>query len=182
MIFRLKEDNFSIDQLAVKAKAGDKNAFGDLYEALVEKIYRFIFFKVSDKETAEDLTQEVFLKIIKNLKNYKDDGTFLAWAYTIARNLVIDHYRSEKPKISLESIQDSLQSDEPDFEVKEAYEALIVNINKLTTEEQEVLTLHSIEQYSFEEIAKITGKSEGALRVIKYRSLLKLKKLMNYAN
>lgn len=180
MIFRLKEETFSIEELVARAKTGDKRALGQVYDQLVDKIYRFIFFKVSDRQVAEDLTQNVFLRVLKSLQNYREDGTFLAWIYTIARNQVIDHYRTSKPRVSLEAVQDFLVSENDlSLESKEAYEQLVLNLDKLNKEEKEVIGLHSIEEYSFEEIAKITGKSSGALRILKYRALIKLKKLMN---
>jgi RNA polymerase sigma-70 factor (ECF subfamily) len=180
MIFRLKEENFSVEEQVAKAKSGDTRAFGKVYDALVDKIYRFIFFKVSEREIAEDLTQNVFLKALKSLGNYREDGTFLAWIYTIARNQVIDHYRTAKPRISLESVQSFLATEENmDLETKETYEELVMKLHKLSKEEQEVINLHTIEEYSFEEIAKITGKSAGSLRILKYRALIKLKGLLN---
>ena len=180
MIFRLKEEQFSIDQLVSKAKSGDSSAFGKIYDQLVDKIYRFILFKVSDRSTAEDLTQNVFLKALQNLKNFDQTGSFLAWIYTIARNQVIDHYRLSKQKVSLDSVKEFLAAEpELDLETKEAYEELLLNLNKLSKDEQEVISLNCVEGYSFEEIGEIFGKSAGSLRILKYRSLIKLKKLTN---
>src|SRR3990172_3766788 len=79
-----------------QAKSGDADAFARLYDAYVERVYRYIFFRVADDQTAEDLTSLVFLRVWEHLSRYRLDGSFLAWLYTIARNAVIDHYRTRK--------------------------------------------------------------------------------------
>ena len=84
------------------AKAGDARAFGKLYDASVDRVYRFLFFRVNDVQTAEDLTSLVFLKAWENLHRYEPRGPFLAWLYSIARNTVIDHYRTHKQTVSLD--------------------------------------------------------------------------------
>jgi DNA-directed RNA polymerase specialized sigma24 family protein len=73
-----------------------------LYGASIDRIYRYVFFRVTDTELAEDLTSEVFLKAWENLRRYRPGGPFIAWLYTIARNTVIDHYRTRKPSVPLD--------------------------------------------------------------------------------
>ena len=98
MLFFKREADASLEQLIEQAKNGNINSFGKVYDSLVEKVYRFIFFKVESRETAEDLTQGVFLKALENIEKYRKNTSFLAWIYTIARNSVIDHYRTKKQK------------------------------------------------------------------------------------
>ena len=78
--------------LVRQAKTGDSDSFGTLYDAYLERIYRFVYFRVEDQQTAEDITSQVFLKAWENLGRFQIGGTpFLAWLYTIAHNAVIDH-------------------------------------------------------------------------------------------
>ena len=83
-------------QLTAQALQGDKEAFGDLYEYYLEEVYRYVFYRVSNEADAEDLTEQVFLKVWENLPNFQQRVPFKAWLYRIARNTVIDHYRTRK--------------------------------------------------------------------------------------
>ena len=84
-------------RLVHQAKSGNSEAFAQLYDAYVERVYRYILFRVSEDVTTEDLVSQVFLKAWQNLDRYKTGGSpFIAWLYTIARNLVIDYYRAKK--------------------------------------------------------------------------------------
>lgn len=175
-----KPDSTSLEDLVKLVQKGEVAAFGKIYDKLVEPIFRFILFKVSDYETAQDLTQSVFTAALEKINKYKDQGNFKAWLYTIAKNQVIDHYRTKKTKVSLEDIQIGSGFDHMEnVEIKETLAEMLFALNSLTSEEQEVIQLHSVEEYSFEEIAKITAKSSGSLRILKYRALIKLKKSMN---
>src|ERR1044072_2799859 len=86
-----------------EAKAGNPEAFARLYDAYVERVTRYIYFRVSEETDTEDLVSQVFLKAWENLDRYKiGSSPFIAWLYTIARNLVIDHYRTKKDALPLE--------------------------------------------------------------------------------
>lgn len=177
MIFgQEKADRKKIEALVEKSQNGDSKAFGQLYDQFVDKIYRFILFRVSNKEVAEDLTQTVFLKALENIGNFRKDSQFSSWLYTIARNNVIDHYRGKKPTTFVNDF-DNIESRDntQDFEAKEFLAETLSAMKRLNEEEQEVITLHSVEEYSFEEIARITDKSPGALRILKHRALKKLR-------
>src|SRR5512134_1650231 len=85
------------------AKSGDPEAFATLYDAYVERVSRYVYFRVTDDCDMEDLVSQVFLRAWEHLDRYKIGGSpFIAWLYTIARNLVIDHYRTKKKDLSLE--------------------------------------------------------------------------------
>lgn len=164
------------------AQSGDSEAFAMLYDGYMEKIYRYIYFRVTDEQTAEDLTAHVFCKAWENLKRYKPTGApFGAWLYTIARNAVIDHYRTRKETVSLEDIT-SLASDGPapdeqtelKFEVESLNEALQV----LTDEQQQVLLLKFIAGMSTDEIADQLGKRAGAIRALQMRGLQALSRVL----
>lgn len=166
--------------LILRAKSGDASAFGRLYDASLQRIYRYVFFRVTDAEVAEDLTSEVFLKAWENLHRYRPGGPFVAWLYTIARNTVIDHYRTRKPSISLDQTvikQDPGLDEKVDlqFEVETLQRAM----QHLTEEQQEVLTLRFIAEMDTDQIAERMHKSEGAIRALQMRALQALAKVMS---
>jgi RNA polymerase sigma-70 factor (ECF subfamily) len=168
--------------LVRQARQGDANAFGLLYDAYVDRLYRFIYYRVSDVPLAEDLTSKVFLKAWENLPNYRYQGlSFGAWLFSIARNTVIDHYRTARQEPSLESVgpvtdesidlerslNESLQSD-----------ALAEALRQLTDEQREVLVLKFIIGYTTEEIARLMKKRPGAVRALQMRGLQALERIL----
>ena len=169
-------------RLVRQAKSGDAEAFARLYDAYVERVSRYIYFRVSEDGDLEDLVSQVFLKAWENLDRYKmSSSPFVAWLYTIARNLVIDHYRMKKKTLPLEEIM-SLPSDleMPDeqaqirFDLEEMHEAL----RFLTANQQQALILKYIAGLPNEDIAKVMNKQEGTVRGLQMRGLQTLAKYM----
>jgi len=168
-------------RLVEQAKSGDAEAFGQLYDAFVDRVYRFVFFRVTDVQMAEDLTSQVFLKAWENLGRYRPHGPFLAWLYAIARNSVIDNYRTRKQTVSLDEAAPLAAHDEKlDDQVELQFEmkSLQVAMQHLTEEQQEVVTLKFIADYDTTEIAQRMGKSEGAIRALQMRALQALARVM----
>ncbi len=163
-----------------RAKSGDANAFGRLYDASVQRIYRYVFFRVTDAEVAEDLTSEVFLKAWENLHRYRPGGPFVAWLYTIARNTVIDHYRTRKASISLDQtvIKHDPGLDEK-VDLQYEVETLQRAMQHLTEEQREVLSLRFVAEMDTEQIAQRMRKSEGAIRALQMRALQALARVMS---
>lgn len=168
-------------QLVELAKSGDAEAFGQLYDAYVDRVYRYVFFRVTDQETAEDITSQVFLKAWESVRRYRPQGPFLAWLYTIARNAVIDHYRTRKQNVSLDVAAPVASKDEKlddhvqlQFEMSTLQEAL----QSLTDEQQQVLVMKFIAGFATHEIAREMKKSEGAVRALQMRALQALAKEM----
>jgi RNA polymerase sigma-70 factor (ECF subfamily) len=161
--------------LLERAKTGDSEAFAQLYDDCIERIYRYIFFRVTDEQTAEDLTSQVFFKAWENLDRCKSTGApFIAWLYTIARNAVIDYYRTRKHTVALEAAA-SLASDElrPDERTELNFEAesLREALQELTADQQRVVVLKFIAGMSTDEIAQHLGKRPGAVRALQMRAL-----------
>jgi RNA polymerase sigma-70 factor (ECF subfamily) len=180
MLFLKLGQEASLEKLIQQVKNGNVKAFGAIYNTLVEKLYRFIYFKVDSRETAEDLTQAVFLKVLEGINKYQEKSSFLAWVYTIARNQVIDHYRTKKSHAGLDQAEKIEFSDKNlSLEEKEQRQEIYKALRRLTKEEREVVELHSIDEFNFEEISQIVGKTPGSLRVLKYRALIKLRKFLN---
>jgi RNA polymerase sigma-70 factor (ECF subfamily) len=169
-------------RLVKHAKSGDSEAFGVLYDGYFERIYRYVYFRVAEAQTAEDLASQVFLKAWENLGRYKPSGApFLAWLYTIARNAVIDHYRTRKETVALEDAlglsSDGLAPDEQ-AELHFETEAIRKAMQTLTQDQQQVLVLKFISGMSTDEIAHQLGKRSGAVRALQMRALQALSKIM----
>ena len=170
-------------KLVHQAKSGDSEAFAQLYDAYVERVYRYIIFRVSEDMTTEDLVSQVFLKAWQNLDRYKmGSSPFIAWLYTIARNLVIDHYRSRKDMLPLEEAA-ALPSDRqtPDEEAQMHFDlqAMRDALQFLTADQQQVLILKYIAGLPNENIAKMMKKQEGTIRGLQMRGLQTLSKYMH---
>ncbi|MDD5547802.1 MAG: RNA polymerase sigma factor [Candidatus Pacebacteria bacterium] len=168
-----------------EAQKGKKGAFGSLYDHYLPQIYRFVYLKVSSKSTAEDLTHEVFLNAWKNLKGYtKTEFPFSSWLYQLARNEVIDFYRTKKKDVSIEDIEEDLLGiqEKVDLDEKLNLEKVRKLIFKLKPEQQDVVIMRFIEDLSHEEIATAIEKSVGAVRIIQHRALNLLKELYGKNN
>ena len=168
-------------QLVLQAQAGNSQAFGQLYDAYMERIYRFVYFRVEDQQTAEDITSQVFLKAWSNLDRFQFSRTpYLAWLYTIAHNAVIDHYRTRKVTTALDDVQlsqpDHSEVVENDIDLTTEMRSVKSALQTLTDDQQKVLTLKFIEGMSNNEIARQLGKREGAIRALQMRGLQALAK------
>jgi len=168
-------------QLVLQAQAGNSEAFGQLYDAYMERIYRFVYFRVEDQQTAEDITSQVFLKAWSNLDRFSFNRTpYLAWLYTIAHNAVIDHYRTRKVTAALDDVQLSQQDHaevvENEIDLTAEMKSIKEALQTLTDDQQKVLTLKFIEGMSNTEIARHLSKREGAIRALQMRGLQALAK------
>jgi RNA polymerase sigma-70 factor, ECF subfamily len=168
-------------QLVLQAQDGNSEAFGQLYDAYMERIYRFVYFRVEDQQTAEDITSQVFLKAWNNLDRFSFSRTpYLAWLYTIAHNAVIDHYRTRKVTTALDDVQlsqqDHAEAVENDIDQTSEMKLVKEALQMLTDDQQKVLTLKFIDGMSNHEIASHLGKREGAIRALQMRGLQALAK------
>jgi RNA polymerase sigma-70 factor (ECF subfamily) len=170
-------------QLIDEAKSGDPQAFARLYDAYVERVSRYIYFRVSEAIDTEDLVSQVFLKAWENLDRYKiGTSPFIAWLYTIARNLVIDHYRTKKDVLPLEeAVAFPSDMEMPDEEAQTRFDlqAMRDALQFLTSDQQQALILKYIAGLPNDSIAKIMHKQEGTIRGLQMRALQTLAKYMN---
>ncbi len=171
------------DKFLRLAAQGDKQAFGMLYSSYLDEIYRFVFFKVNNSFTAEDITEETFLKTWESLpKIYKKDGkieNLRAWLYRSANNLVIDHYRKKKPAANIENTRPSNQPLPEELVLeKELSKNLVQSIQVLEPDHQEIIILRLINDLSHREVAEIMNISEGYSRVLLFRALKQLKAVL----
>ncbi len=171
--------------LIEKFKNGDKESFSLLYDKYVDKIFKFIYFKTSHKETAEDLCSQTFIKALEKLNDFTFNSNtyFSAWLYTIARNTVIDHYRKNnksKNNINIDDVWDITDNTDilSDVEFKEKTEIIAKYIKKLNSEQREIIMLKIFEDLSYKEIAEILDKNEGACKMSFCRAIKTLRKEM----
>lgn len=172
--------------LVQKARRLERAAVSALYRRHVQAIYRYIYYRVSDAHTAEDLTAEVFLRAIEGLPGYKPGETpFVAWLYSIARARVADHFRQAKRTDALD-LPDHWPSDEdsPAARVESAFhqEKLREALQQLTPDQQQVIILKFIEGLKNTEIAQILDKTEGAVKSLQNRALAALQRLMRQSS
>jgi RNA polymerase sigma-70 factor (ECF subfamily) len=172
-----------VDELTLVrlSQQGDQEMFARLYDAYMERIYRYVYFRVADEKLAEDITSQVFLKVWEKLDTYQaGQSPFMAWLYRIAHNAVIDYYRSKKVAISLEEanpvdLSHANEMDEKlDLEIQS--EELRAALRELTEEQQQVLILKFVGGLSTTEIAQQLGKQQGAVRALQMRGLQGLAK------
>lgn len=162
---------------------GEASAFGLLYDYYQPKIYRFIYLKVSNREEAEDLTHQAFLKAWVNLKTYRDRGyPFGSYLYRIARNLSIDFYRTRKETQPIEYITEDVifasSTGLAALETKMALEKVHSVLLRLKPEYQEIIVMKYVEDMPNSEIALILEKSEGAVKLMHNRALKALKEII----
>jgi RNA polymerase sigma-70 factor, ECF subfamily len=164
----------------------DPEAFAKLYDLYAGRIYRFVFFKVSNKEEAEDITSDVFLKAWHYVSDKKKVESFSGLLYRLARNCVIDLYRTrsrQKESVSLEDeminidIHDAGQWGKELGDKMEA-QKIIHALQKLKQEYKEIVTLRYVDELEISEIAEITGRGHISVRVTLHRGLKKLKEIL----
>lgn len=170
----------SVVELAVER---NHSAFSALYDYYVKRVYRHVFYRVLDQSDAEDITQDVFIKAWKAISRYKKTGApFIAWLIVIANNLIVDHFKGRKKEVPLDSVQvisDSVDDDpEAVFDTKLKRRHIRDTILKLKGDRQKVIMMRFIDGLSYGEIAQALGKSEGAIRVVQYRALNDLRRML----
>ncbi len=165
-----------------RARSGDRQAFAELYDENADRVYRYLLYRVREPADAEDLTSDVFTRAFANIQRYRWQGkSFLAWLYTIARNAVTDRVRRSRPTVDLDDalgLADGSPTAHEHVEANDRAAALRSAMSKLTADQQEVLLLRFMENHSSQEVAKVLGKNEGAIRALQFRALGRLRKLL----
>ena len=153
--------------LVERAQAGEADAFGRLYDQYSDTVYRYIYYRVGGKATAEDLTSETFLRALRRISTFTWQGRdFGAWLVTIARNLVADHFKSSRFRLEV-TTGEMLDANEversPEDSVLESLSnaALLQAVRRLNPQQQECVTLRFLQGLSVAETARVMGKNEG---------------------
>lgn len=167
------------ERLLVEAAQRDPVKFGDLYELHFERIYAFISRRVSDRQTVEDLTSEVFHKALASLPRYESRGApFAAWLFRIAANAVADQFKRAGRELAASAGGTAEPSVQPDLEAIEYRARLFGLVKKLPDDQRRVVLQRFVEQKSIREIARELARSEGAVKQLQYRALESLRKQM----
>jgi RNA polymerase sigma-70 factor (ECF subfamily) len=172
--------DLSDEEILVRASAGDRDAFGMLYERYVERIFNYVYYRTGNVSDAEDLTARVFQRAMNHIVNYTDRGVpFSAWLYRIAHNLVANWHRdrSRRQEIPISDAPIVSKGDAPETSLvhTEQRESLLKLIRSLPAERQTLLILKFVEHYSNAEIGTIMNRSEGAVKSLYHRTLLALR-------
>ncbi|MFC9061682.1 ECF subfamily RNA polymerase sigma factor, BldN family [Streptomyces sp. NPDC057074] len=177
-------DSARMMDLVERAQAGEADAFGRLYDQYSDTVYRYIYYRVGGKATAEDLTSETFLRALRRIGTFTWQGRdFGAWLVTIARNLVADHFKSSRFRLEV-TTGEMLDANEversPEDSVLESLSnaALLEAVRRLNPQQQECVTLRFLQGLSVAETARAMGKNEGAIKTLQYRAVRTLARLL----
>ncbi|GIM92373.1 hypothetical protein Ato02nite_041660 [Paractinoplanes toevensis] len=174
--------------LVERAQAGESEAFGLIYDRYVDTVFRFVYFRVGNRQLAEDLTSDTFLRALKRIGSFTWQGRDLgAWLVTIARNLVADHFKSGRYRLEV-TTGDVLDADREDRGPEGSPESAVVDhitnvalltaVKQLNPEQQECIVLRFLQGFSVAETAQTMGKNEGAIKALQYRAVRALARLL----
>ena len=168
--------------LVERAQQHDQEAFARLYEEYFSKIYRYVALRIGNQAEAEDMTQQVFLSAIKSISSFKwRNIPFSAWLFRIAHNQAVDYLRkrSRRPTTSLvESLISGDGDPQQTAERKLDIEQLILATRQLTPAQQEVISLRFASELPTAQVARIMGKSEGAVKALQHSAIVALRRAL----
>lgn len=174
--------NSDAEQMIQRARRGDEQAISALYEMHADAIYRYVLYRVPTAEDAEDLTGEVFLKMVEGLPKYQLTGVpFEAWLYRIAAARIADFYRRRKrrPQAALpDTLADHIALPEDQLQHNQEIETLRGILTQFNADEQTILILRFVERKSHQEVAAALGKSANAVKAAQHRALIRLASLL----
>jgi RNA polymerase sigma-70 factor (ECF subfamily) len=160
---------------------GDKNAAGLLYDRYHPKLFGYFVRMTRDTEASRDLTQNVFLKMIRYSHTWKEDKVFVYWLFRIARNILVDFHKGtkrfysfdEEPEISIMDREEAIRNNE----AHESYELLLDAMAKLPPGYRELIEMNRFQGFSYKEIAVTTDSTENAVKVKTFRAIQKLREI-----
>jgi RNA polymerase sigma-70 factor, ECF subfamily len=165
-------------------QAGDQEAFGQLYDRYHEMVFRYVLFRVGDRQLAEDLTAETFLRALRRIASVSYQGRDIgAWFVTIARNLVLDHvkssrYRLEQTTSEIADLSPSTSGPEQQVLDGTTHEELLRCVAKLNDDQKECIALRFLQGLSVAETARLMGRNEGAVKALQHRAVRRLAQLL----
>lgn len=174
-----------INHLVRKAQKGDSASFAGLYEHFYDKIFRYVLFKSGSVADAEDITEEVFLRMLKSVRSFEWKGyPFSSWLFRIAHNLIVDHFRrkSRQKTSPLESVSGTIGATTHDVDSYLDTELSMAQVSEamtgLTDLQREVLSLRFSGGLSVRETAEAVGKNENAVKALQHAGVKKLRTLL----
>jgi RNA polymerase sigma-70 factor (ECF subfamily) len=166
------------------AQNGDKAAFAALYDRYVDIVFRYVLFRVGDRELAEDVTSETFLRALRRINSISYQGRDVgAWFVTIARNLVLDHVKSSRFRLEVATaeVDDSQRVEAgPEQQVLSTLtrSALLECVRKLGDDQRECIVLRFLQGLSVAETARVMNRNEGAVKALQHRAVRRLAQLL----
>ena len=167
------------------SQAGDRSAFGLIYDQFSLRLYKFIYLRVGHKEVAEDILSDTFVKAWTKIKQIHEYKALSSWIFQIAKNSIIDYYRIRKSTIAIEEVEgiledavDAVNEVDLDFDHKRILSSLAL----LPKDQQQVIRYKFFEDLTNAEIALIMNKTEGSVRVIQHRAIIRLQELLREKN
>ncbi|WP_067466883.1 sigma-70 family RNA polymerase sigma factor [Actinomadura macra] len=170
--------------LVLRARDGDAEAFGCLYDHYVELVYRYVYYRVGTHSLTEDLTSETFLRALRRIHDFHWQGKdFGAWLVTIARNLVADHFKSGRYRLEVctaELVEPDRPQEGPERTVIDSMtnRTLLTAVRRLGSEQQECVVLRFLHGLSVAETALVMGKKPGAIKALQYRAVRSLARML----
>ena len=170
-----------VRELVDRAQLGDREALEELYLLHFDRIYSYLHMSVGNRHDAEDLTTQTFLKMLESIGRFRwQSAPFSAWLFRIAHNLAMDHFRATRRWQPEEEVPEPPGSEELSAEDR-AMEAIgrqsmLELIDGLSPEQQQVLTLKFVFNFSNAEAATILEKTEGAIKSLQHRALASLQR------
>jgi RNA polymerase sigma-70 factor, ECF subfamily len=180
----LPADEPDVVELVRRASvARDQDAFGQLYDRYLDRVYRYLYYRTGNQSDAEDLTEQVFLQAWAAIERFRWAGRpFHAWLYGIAHNALVDHRRRTRPTTSLDRDEGSLQieSESATREITQCIDAHVLGraISRLTEEQQQVIVLKFVDGYDTAHVAQLLDKQEGTVRALQMRALRSLRRIL----
>src|SRR5919108_2108729 len=167
--------------LVARGQQGDRDALEELYLIHFDRIYSYLHVSVGNRHDAEDLTTQTFLKMLEKIGSFKwQSAPFSAWLFRIAHNLAMDHFRARRRWQPEEEVPEPVGDAEPSAELAAMQtigrESMLKLIERLSPEQQQVLTLKFVFNLPNAEVAAILDKTEGAVKSLQHRALVSLQK------
>jgi RNA polymerase sigma-70 factor (ECF subfamily) len=176
-----RESTDNVRRLVESAQQGDRAALEELYLIHFDRIYSYLHMSVGNKHDAEDLTTQTFLKMLESIKRFRwQSAPFSAWLFRIAHNLAMDHFRARRRWQPEAEVPEPPGSEEPSAELEAMQtigrQSMMELIEKLSPEQQQVLTLKFVFNFANADVATILEKTEGAIKSLQHRALASLQK------
>jgi RNA polymerase sigma-70 factor, ECF subfamily len=176
-----KDSHAHVRRLVERAQQDDRQALEELYLLHFDRIYSYLHMSVGNRHDAEDLTTQTFMKMLESIKRFRwQSAPFSAWLFRIAHNLAMDHFRATRRWQPEEDVPEPPGSEVASAEEQAMHsigrESMLELIDKLSTEQQQVLTLKFVFNFPNVEVATILNKTEGAVKSLQHRALVSLQK------
>jgi RNA polymerase sigma-70 factor, ECF subfamily len=170
-----------VRRLVERAQQGDRDALEELYLLHFDRIYSYLHMSVGNRYDAEDLTTQTFVKMLESIGRFRwQAAPFSAWLFRIAHNLAMDHFRATRRWQPEQDVPEPPGSEEASAEEQAMHvigrQSMVELIDKLSPEQQQVLTLKFVFNFPNAEVATILGKTEGAIKSLQHRALVSLEK------